>query len=91
MLFALLYDPQDEIIAAAPACDQLALGDEYWFDCQGVEIDIQHCQTAYVKIADLALQDQLLAISADDELDRTGLTYRTESSIFPAFTPVKAA
>ena len=33
MLFALLYDHQDQVLAAAPACDHLAMGDQYWLEC----------------------------------------------------------
>ena len=33
MLFALLYDRQDQVLAAAPACDHLAMGDQYWLEC----------------------------------------------------------
>ena len=70
MLFALLYDHHDQVLAAAPACDYLPMGDQFWLDCHGVDV----CQddifaTAYREIRDPSFQQRLLDLGVDESID----------------------
>ncbi|MDB2687376.1 hypothetical protein N9Y42_09215 [Mariniblastus sp.] len=80
MLFALLYNHQDQVLAAAPACDQLALGDQFWLDCHGVDVrpaDI--FATAYREIRDPSLQQRLLKLGVDESILSSSVTHEIEA------------
>ena len=67
MLFALLYNGQDELIAAAPAVFQYAVGDVYWRDSYASHLDWDvDCQTAYVEISHDDLIDKLNSLETED-------------------------
>ena len=67
MLFALLFDGQDELIAAAPAVFQYSLGNAYWRDAYSDQIEPdEDCQTAYVEVRDGDLIDKLNSLETDD-------------------------
>ncbi|MGI9517952.1 MAG: hypothetical protein ACR2NP_12945 [Pirellulaceae bacterium] len=67
MLYALLFDGQDRLIAAAPAALQHATGDSYWRDSYAGRIQFtEDCQTAYVEIDDPLLRDMLDSLPTDD-------------------------
>ena len=51
MLFALLYGHQDQVLAAARACDHLAMGDQYWLECHLATVsEADMFATAYLEI-----------------------------------------
>ena len=67
MLFALLFNGQDELIAAAPAVFQYAVGDVYWRDTYASSLDWDTgCQTAYVEVSDDDLIDKLNSLETED-------------------------
>ncbi len=67
MLFAILFDGQDEMLAAAPAVHHHALGDQYWREAYSADVDYNgDCQTAYVEISDDGLIDRLSKLILDD-------------------------
>jgi hypothetical protein len=75
MLFALLYDAEDLIAAAAMACDQQPWGERFWQECHLAEFDpAERYQTAYMSIVDPFLQKQLMAVGIDQDVDRAELT-----------------
>ena len=87
MLFALLYDSNDLISAAAMACDQQPLGNRYWYECHLAELDSSESyQTAYMSIVDPFLQMQLLMLGIDQEVDRAELTRAVDALV--AHTPI---
>lgn len=61
MLLSLLYD-NDQIIAAAPACEQQPYGQLFWFDQFGSDVDLTACETAVVQIDETELIERLLNI-----------------------------
>lgn len=77
MLLAILYGQEEEIVAAALACDQQPLGDNYWTDVLAVELN-DDFQTGYATVEDAELVDHLLEIhltmddghEAADAIDR---------------------
>lgn len=80
MLFALLYDHHDQVLAAAMACDQLAMGDQFWLDCHGVDV----CQadifaTAYRDIRDPSLQQRLLELGVNETILSSSVTRELEA------------
>ena len=75
MLMALLYSQFGRIIAAAPACDQVPLGDKYWLDCHEADLTSEDFfETAYVFVADPSLQTSLLRLGIEDSIDSEILT-----------------
>ncbi len=87
MLFALLYDSNDLIAAAAMACDQQPMGDRYWEECHLAELDSSESyQTAYMTIVDPFLQMRLMLIGIDQEIDRAELTRAVDALV--AHTPI---
>lgn len=85
MLFALLYNSSDEIVAAAYACDQLVLGDDYWTQTHPVDVDPSDCQTAYVNVIHPLLQYQLTMLGIDENLDPKEITNWVESAVAPEY------
>lgn len=68
MLFALLFDGQNELIAAAPAVFQYAVGNAYWQDSYLGELQIDaDAQTAYVEIQAPDLVEKLNSLELDDQ------------------------
>ena len=68
MLLSLLYC-DDEVIAAAPACEQQPYGQVYWFDQLGTDADLARCETAVVQIEDPELVPKLLTMTIDGSFD----------------------
>ena len=80
MLFALLYDHSDRVIAAAPACDQISMGDRYWLECHPATISATDVfATAYREIRDRDLQKRLLDLGIDDQVHAAAITTEVES------------
>ena len=80
MLFALLYNHHDQVLAAAPACDQLAIGDQFWLECHGADV----CQadifaTAYREIRDPSLQQRLLELGVNETILSASVTRELEA------------
>jgi len=98
MLMAILYR-DEQILAAAYACDQHSRGNAYWTEIHSVklpqgafdfDIDGIH-ETAYGSVANLQLRERLLNASIDDSIDLKELTQDLESSLRPAYLPKRAA
>lgn len=98
MLIAILYR-DEQILAAAYACDQHAYGNDYWTEIHPVglspaafefDIDGVH-ETSYVSVANLQLREQLLKASIDDSIDLVDLTEDLEASLKPSYLPRRAA
>ena len=86
MLMALLYGEDDQIAAAAPACDQIPLGDRYWSDIHAGELKSGNVyQTAYVTVANASLREKLLLIGIDELFDAGKLTAELSRSIQPEY------
>ena len=98
MLMAILYR-DEQVLAAAYACDQHSFGNAYWSDVHQVEIpqgafdfDIDGVhETAYVSVANLQLRERLLNASVDDSIDLAELAQELESSLRPTYLPKRAA
>lgn len=68
MLFALLFDEKDQLVAAAPAPAQHPMGDAFWRDIYPQMIPINHqYQTAQVEVKDAELTARLLSLATDDQ------------------------
>ncbi len=67
MLFALLFDEQDRMVAAAPAAEQQPMGQRYWRDVhpQGIAAE-KDWQTAVVDVIDQRLIEKLNSLALDD-------------------------
>ena len=98
MLIAILYR-DDQILAAAWACDQHSFGNDFWSEVHPIglpaaafefDIDGVH-ETAYVSVANLQLRERLLKASIDDSIDLALLTKDLEASLKPAYMPKRAA
>ena len=95
---AILYR-DEQVLAAAYACDQHSFGNAYWSDVHHVEIpqgsfefDIDGVhETAYVSVANLQLREKLLNASIDGSIDLAKLTEELESSLRPTYLPKRAA
>ena len=86
MLMALLYGDDDQIAAAAPACDQIPHGDRYWQEIYQGELEQGTVyQTAYVTVANSSLREKLLMIGIDELFDRHELTAELSRSIQPEY------
>ena len=91
MLFALLYNQQDEIVAAALACDQLVMGESYWRECHPAGIEPEEFQTAYINVIDPAIQQRLKWLGVDKTIDQREVTNWVESSVCPEYRQFKVA
>ena len=79
MLFALLYDHRNQVLAAAPACDHLAIGDQFWLDCHGANVaQADIFATAYREIRDPNLQQRLLEVGINDSILSSSITREIE-------------
>ena len=84
MLMALLYCDDDRIAAAAPACDQVPLGDRYWTEVFEGEIESGSMfETAYVTVANAQMREKLLSIGVDVDADGRKLA----EELIASFTP----
>jgi len=80
MLFALLYDHQDQVLAAAPACDYLAMGDKYWVECHRAAVnEADMFATAYREIRDPYLQGRLLELGVNASVLSSAVTKEIEA------------
>jgi hypothetical protein len=92
MLMALLYREENEIAAAAPACDQIPYGDAYWTEIFGGEIgDGPFFETAYITINDPQLRRQLLLLGIDDQVCGRELAQQIEAKLTPSYLGERAA
>ena len=98
MLMAILYR-DEQVVAAAYACDQHPYGNQFWTDIHSVQIphsvfefDVEGTyQTCYVSIANLQLRERLLLASKDDSIDLIQLTEDLEKSLRPSYVPERHA
>ena len=91
MLMALLYSEDNCLIAAAPACDQIPYGDEFWSDIHQAVINTHDVfETAYLTITNSELRKRLMALGIDESIDGFQLTREVDSSEFE-FVPNRAA
>ena len=68
MLYALLFDGQDRLMAAAPAVLQHATGDAFWQESYARKLILDaDCQTAHVEIDDPKLREMLDSLQTDDQ------------------------
>ena len=80
MLFALLYNHQDQVLAAAPACDHAAMGDRYWLECHRATVsEADMFATAYREIRDPYLQQRLLELGVNDSVLSSIVTKEIEA------------
>ena len=83
MLFALLYDHHDQILAAAPACDHFALGDQFWLDCHSIKINEDEIfATAYREVRNPSLQQRLLELGVNESILSASITREVEAMDF---------
>lgn len=86
MLMALLYCEEDQIIAAAPACDQMPYGDEYWMEIFAGHLEEGSLfETAYITVNNAELRRKLLLLGFDDEIDGKQLTLELEANLTPEY------
>lgn len=92
MLMALLYTEREQIIAAAPACDQVPHGDDFWLDFHEADLRPDDLfETAFMFVADPSLQSRLLRLGIDETVDSHTLTQDVASRIAPQRSTGKAA
>lgn len=92
MLMAILYCEPDRIAAAAFACDQMALGNEYWTDVFPGEIEKGSIfETAYVTVNNHKLCFQLLNLGIDEQVDGKKLAEELEKIARPDYVTRRAA
>ena len=92
MLMAILYR-DEQVLAAAYACDQHSYGNRYWTEIHPIklpegafEFDIGGIhETAYVSVSNLQLKDRLRSASIDESIDLAELTRELESSTRPTY------
>ncbi len=63
MYLSLLFNQQDQLIAAAPGCDQQPLGDEYWRAIYPQPLPIELGETAVLDIQSNELSELLLGLA----------------------------
>ena len=68
MLFTLLFDANQQLVAAAPTCDQSLLGDRYWTMIYPQKIDPSELETAIIHVQDRELIDLLQLLPLDSDL-----------------------
>ena len=98
MLMAILYRDQ-QVLAAAYACDQHSIGNAFWSDVHHVELaqgafelDIDGVyETAYVSVENLQLRERMLLASIEESIDLAELTQELESSLRQPYLPKRAA
>jgi hypothetical protein len=86
MLMALLYCDEDRIAAAAPACDQIPLGNRYWTEIYLGQIELGSMfETAYVTVANPKMRKKLLALGIENEIDGRQLAEELIASMIPDY------
>ena len=86
MLMALLYCEEDQIAAAAPACDQLPYGDEYWTEIfAGVVEQGSIFETAYITVNNADIRRRLLLLGFEEEIDGRELATELEATLTPEY------
>ena len=68
MYLALLFDEGDQLLAAAPACDQQPLGNRYWREVYPQSISGAWGETAIIDIGDRSLSELLLSLAVDSSV-----------------------
>lgn len=63
MYLSLLFDHQDQLIAAAPGCDQQPLGNEYWRRIYPQPLPAELNETAVIDIQSKELTELLLGLA----------------------------
>jgi hypothetical protein len=92
MLMALLYADEDRIAAAAPACDQIPLGDAYWREVYSGRLELGPLfETAYVTVNNADLRRRLLLLGINAEIDGRELARELEAKLMPDYLPGRAA
>ena len=82
MLMALLYREDDEVVAAALACEQIPYGDSYWNEIFAGHIDNDPAlETAYITINNADLRRRLLLLGFDDQIDGQALAREIASKL----------
>jgi hypothetical protein len=69
MWLALLYDRNGRLSAAAPACDQHALGNRYWNEVYPEPVNTRGSETRYANIDDPVLLERLLKMAFRDDIE----------------------
>ena len=91
MILAVLFSG-DEVVAAAPACDQATHGDRYWAEIHPGDFEMARMfETAYIEIADQQLQARLLAVGIDQNVCGYELADETMAMPRQRYVPGKAA
>ena len=86
MLMALLYCDEDRIAAAAPACDQIPFGDQYWTEMFVGKIEMGSLfETAYVTVANPEMRKKLLTIGIENDVDGKALAEELIASMIPDY------
>ncbi len=67
MIVALLFDENDRLIAAAPACDWQPLGDRYWREVYPQPLTTAGTETAAIEIKPGEMLDCLLSLANHPE------------------------
>ena len=67
MYLSLLFDQQDQLIAAAPGCDQQPLGNEYWRLIYPQPLPAELGETAVLDIQSKELTELLLGLAYSPE------------------------
>jgi hypothetical protein len=92
MLMALLYSNDGQILAAAPACDQVPYGDDYWMEFHAAELDSADVfETAYVTVANPETRSRLLLVGIDESVDAIELLHELDQVVAPNYVPGRAA
>ena len=92
MLMALLYCEDNQIAAAAPACDQMPYGDEYWTDIFAGYIETGSLfETAYITVNNADIRRRLLLLGFEDEIDGRELARELEANLTPEYLHDRAA
>lgn len=63
MYLSLLFDQKDQLIAAAPGCDQQPLGNEYWRAIYPQSLPLDIGETAVLDIQSNELTELLLGLA----------------------------
>ena len=92
MLMALLYSEEDQIAAAAPACDQMPYGDEYWTEIFAGLIPAGSIfETAYITVNNADIRRRLLLPGFDEDVNGRELVRELEATLTPDYLQDRAA
>ncbi|MCC6508023.1 MAG: hypothetical protein IT423_02880 [Pirellulaceae bacterium] len=67
MYLALLFDEQDQLLAAAPGCDQQPLGPSYWREIYPQPLPSRIGETAVIDVTAVDLAELLLGLAYNPE------------------------